>query len=95
MRKRIKLTEGDVQKMIRHAVTESVRKMISEAENGGWVVETNEAMDAYELACDRLGKETVDDAIVRSLGTEQLAESLAYIFRMYDFREWGERFGDE
>ena len=72
-------------------IRESVKAAINEAENGGWVVETDEAEEAYEFACDRMGKETVDSAIVRSLGANQLAECLAYIFRMYDFEEWNNR----
>ena len=84
----IKLTEADLHKMIR----ESVKKIISEAENGGWVVDTTEAQEAYELAVRELGEETINSAIVRSLGDETLAQCLAYIFRQYDFRQWQSRY---
>lgn len=84
----IKLTEADLHKMIR----ESVNKILTEAENGGWVVDTTEAQEAYELAVRELGEETINSAIVRSLGDETLAQCLAYIFRQYDFRQWQSRY---
>ena len=64
--------------------------MLKEAENGGWVVDSTEARDAYALAARGMGKGTIYSAIIRSLSDEQLAQCLAYIFRMYDFREWEE-----
>ena len=64
------------------------KPMLKEAENGGWVVDATEARNAYELAAREMGKDTIDSAIIRSLTDEQLAQCLAYIFRMYDFREW-------
>jgi hypothetical protein len=67
-----------------------VRESLLEAENGGWVVDDSEAMEAYALAEEKLGKEEIDTAIIRAMSTHQLAEILAYIFRMYDFREWDE-----
>ena len=73
---------------LRHIIQEAIRRSLSEAESYGWVVETDEAQEAYDFACDRLGKEVVDGAIVRSLGDRQLSECLAYVFRMYDFDEW-------
>lgn len=76
----------------RHNVT---RKPITAAESYGWVVEESEAWEAYEFACDYLGKETVDAEIIQGLSTDELAESLAYMFRMYDFREWYNRNGED
>lgn len=67
-----------------------IRQTINEAVNGGWKVETGEAQEAYNLAVNILGKETIDDAIIRAMGDTQLAEILAYVFRMYDFTEWKE-----
>lgn len=86
MKKTIKLTESDLRRM----VMETVKNTLSEAENHGWVVEDGDAQKAYNFACQQLGKETVDDAIIRCLGNERLAAILAYVFRMYDFREWEE-----
>lgn len=80
MKKVIKLTEANLTNMIREAVVEAV--------NGGWVVDDNEAREAYEFAANTLGKETIDSAIIRAIPDNTLAEILAYIFRMYDFREW-------
>lgn len=82
MKKVIKLTEANLTNMIREAVVEAV--------NGGWVVDDNEARKAYEFAANTLGKETIDTAIIRAMPDNTLAEILAYIFRMYDFREWEE-----
>lgn len=76
-------------------IKESVNKVLSEAVNGGWTVETSEAQEAYELAIEHLGQDQVNEAIVRSLSDKVLAESLAYIFRMYDFREWESRYENE
>jgi hypothetical protein len=64
------------------------RRSLREAESYGWVVEDWDGHEAYEFACDRLGKEYVDDAIVDTLAEEEIASSLAYLFRMWDFREW-------
>ena len=81
--------EGD--RLINLHCSKNRRKpMLKEAENGGWVVDSTEARDAYELAVREMGKDTIDSAIIRSLSDEQLSQCLAYIFRMYDFREWEE-----
>lgn len=87
MKRKIKLTESKLKDII----NESVKRVVTEAENGGWVVDSSEAQEAYDMAVEYMGKETIDDAIIRCLTSDQLAECLAYIFRMYDFREWSER----
>ena len=84
----ITLTESE----LRDLVSESIKNIIEEAESGGWVVDSSEAQDAYDLAVREMGEETINSAIVRSLGDEVLAQCLAYIFRQYDFREWQSRF---
>jgi hypothetical protein len=66
-------------------------KMLQEAESYGWVVESYEAYEAYNMACDYFGKEYVNDQIVDTLSDDELAASLAYLFRMWDFRQWDER----
>ena len=78
-------------KRLHRIVKESVDKVVNEAENGGWIVDSNEVQDAYDMAVKHMGKETIDAAVVRCLGDEQLAQCLAYVFRMYDFREWSNR----
>ena len=80
MKKITRLTERDL------------NRIIKEAENGGWVVDSSEAQEAYDLAAQEMGEETINSAIVRCLGDEALAQCLAYIFRQYDFREWQSRF---
>ena len=82
MRRQIRLTENDLHRIVN----------INEAENGGWIVDTSEAQEAYDMAVDEMGEETVNAAIVSSLGDDVLAQALAYVFRMYDFRQWKSRF---
>ena len=79
------------EKYLKNLISESVKRALKEAENGGWVVENNEVEEALNMAIEHFGKEYVYDAIVRTLSTEQIAESLAYLFRMWDFREWSNR----
>lgn len=87
MKKLIKLTEGDLHRIIES----SVAKVISEAESGGWVVDSSEAQEAYAMFAEKMGEEAANEAIVRCLGDEALSQCLAYLFRMYDFREWSDR----
>lgn len=71
------------------------RRPVKAAESYGWELDSSEAWEAYEFACDYFGKENLDDQIVSGLSTDELAEALVYIFRMNDFREWEERNGGE
>ena len=66
------------------------KRPITAAESYGWVVEDWEAWDAYEFAIDSgyWDEATLNADIVQTLGTDELASSLAYIFRMNDFRQW-------
>lgn len=82
MKKTVQITESKLRQMITEAVME--------ATNGGWSVDDSEAEEAYNFAVDKLGKETIDTAIIRAMSNHVLAEILAYVFRMYDFREWEE-----
>lgn len=68
----------------------SRRKGLNEAESYGWEVPENMVWEAYELACEKMGKDYVDDAIVNTVSTDELASSLAFLFRNWDFREWDE-----
>lgn len=79
------------EKYLKNLISESVKRALKEAENGGWVVENDEVNEAMEMAIQHFGEEYVNEAIVRTLGSEQIAESLAYLFRMWDFREWSNR----
>jgi hypothetical protein len=88
MKNIIKLTEQD----LRGIVENTVKKVLKEAENGGWVVDSSEAQEAYNLAVQEMGEETINSAIVRCLGDETLAQCLAYIFRQYDFRQWKSKY---
>lgn len=64
------------------------KRRMTEAENYGWVVDENDAWEAYELYCEYKGKDYVDSAIVDTLSVDELASSLAFLFRNDDFREW-------
>lgn len=88
MKNIIKLTEQD----LRGIVENTVKKILKEAEDGGWVVDSSEAQEAYDLAVQEMGEETINSAIVRCLGDETLAQCLAYIFRQYDFRQWKSKY---
>lgn len=79
------------EKKLRNIIKENIRQMLNEAESGGWVVETDEAEKAYELAASAWGNDELNRAIVRAMSNETLAQILAYLFRMYDFREWKNR----
>ncbi len=65
------------------------------AENYGWVVESGDVYEAYAFACDALEKENVDDAIVSCLSSDELAEILAYLFRMWDFKEYYDEYEED
>ena len=78
-------------KELHRIVKESVDRIVQEAESGGWVVDSSEAEEVYNLAVEYMGENTINKAIIRCLSSDALADCLAYIFRMYDFREWGNR----
>jgi len=88
MKNIIKLTEQD----LRGIVENTVKNILKEAESGGWVVDSSEAQEAYNLAVQEMGEETINSAIVRCLGDETLAQCLAYIFRQYDFSQWKSKY---
>lgn len=88
MKNVIKLTEQD----LRGIVENTVKKILKEAENGGWVVDSSEAQEAYNLAVQEMGEDTINSAIIRVLSDETLAQCLAYIFRQYDFRQWKSKY---
>lgn len=69
------------------------KKSVKAAESYGWVVEENEAWDAYDFAIESgwWDEAQLDSDIVHTLSVDELASSLAYIFRMNEFREWEER----
>lgn len=88
MKNIIKLTEQD----LRGIVENTVKKILKEAESGGWVVDSSEAQEAYNLAVKEMGEDTINSAIIRVLSDETLAQCLAYIFRQYDFRQWKSKY---
>lgn len=68
------------------------KRNLREGESYGWVVENDQAWDALDMFIEVYGAEYTLDALARAMGTEELANNLAYIFRMHDFREF---YGDE
>ena len=67
------------------------KKPVKAAESYGWVVESWEAQEAYDLAAEYWGVDDINQQIVDCIDQDELASCLAYIFRMNDFREWDER----
>lgn len=51
-------------------------------------VEDVDTWDKFDLMKEIFGTEELLNNISGSIGTESLAENLAFIFRQYDFREW-------
>ena len=86
MKTRMKLTENDIHRII----SETVKRVLSEAESFGWTVETDEAEKAYEFFVNEVGQEEGNQAIIRAMSNNTLAQILAYLFRMYDLRGWEE-----
>ena len=64
------------------------KRNLREGESYGWVVENDQAWDALDMFTEVYGAEYTLDALARAMGTEELANNLAYIFRMHDFREF-------
>lgn len=87
MKRTIKLNENELRRIITETLAEAV--------SYGWEVGNNEVNEAYELGCEHFGKDKLNSMIVETLSTDELAKSLAFIFRMYDFREWDERNNSE
>ena len=77
---------------IRRQITHKpLERRMREADSAGWVVNDSEARDAYEFACGYFDKDDLNQQIVDSLNSRELAASLAFLFRMNDFREWDNR----
>ena len=87
MRKKIKLTESDLHRIIKH----SVNRILKEANNEGWTIDSNEVQEAYDIVVNEVGEDYFNAAIDIFIGEDQLAEALAYIFRQYNLVGWKER----
>ena len=71
------------------------KRRIMAADSYGWVVESWEAQEAYDMALEYgWDKADLDAEIVQGLSSDELAEAMAFIFRMNDFQEWNDRNGD-
>lgn len=64
------------------------RRAIKSAESYGWVVDSSDANRALDMWIETVGEEYAYKDVVDTLSTDELAEAMAYIFRMNDFREW-------
>jgi len=72
-------------------VSESKKKRkINEAEDYGWIVETDEAQLAYQYFCEEMGIEAANEAIIRAMSDKTLSEIMVYLLRMYDMDGWEE-----
>lgn len=83
-KKLIKITESDIKSIVKN----SVKRILSEAEDNGWIVDDDNAQEALEFLYQQIGEEEANAAIVRTLGDVMLAKSLAYIFRQYNLTDW-------
>lgn len=86
-KKSVKSACGKGKKSVKASSRRS-KKSIKAAESYGWVVESWEAGEAYDLAAEYFGVEDINQQIVDCISSDELAACLAYIFRMNDFREW-------
>ena len=73
------------------AARQTAKQPVMAAESYGWVVESWEAQDAYDFACEYFGEEDLNKQIIQAIDSDELAACLAYIFRMNDFQEWYNR----
>lgn len=62
-------------------------KKVKSGESYGWVVNTEDAWDKLWLFVDAVGEKEALEALARAMGNDELSDNLAYIFRMYDFKE--------
>ena len=80
---------------------EQIAKAMSDAtleENIDWIAQQwgfaeeienlDDAWDKYETAKEIMGESELFNNLTRAAGYDELAEDLAFIFRMNDFREW-------
>lgn len=58
------------------------------------IEDLEDVQDKYETLKEIMGAESLYDEMVRAMGTDELSEDLAFIFRMNDFREW-DKYDDE
>lgn len=70
--------------------TNASRRRLNCANSYGWVVESWESGEAYDLACEYFGEEDINRQIIQAMSADELAKCLAFIFRMNDFEEWDE-----
>ena len=54
------------------------------------IEELDDAWDKYETAKEIMGESELFNNLTQAAGYDELAEDLAFIFRMNDFREWDE-----
>ena len=62
-------------------------KNVKSGESYGWYVDSSEAWDKLQLWIDTVGAEAALDDIAHAMGTDELSECLAFIFRNNDFKE--------
>lgn len=89
MKRRIRLSESDLHKVIK----ESVKRCLNEADSYGWYVDDNDPETAYDFAIENGGwnEESLNADIVGCMSKEEKAKCLAFLFRMNDFRAWKDR----
>ena len=70
-----------------HKFDKKSSKKIKSGESYGWIVNPEDAWDKLWLFVDAVGEKEALEALARAMGNSDLSDNLAYIFRMYDFKE--------
>lgn len=70
-----------------HKFDKKSSKKIKSGESYGWYVDSSDAWDKLQLWIDTVGAEAALDDIAHAMGTDELSECLAFIFRNNDFKE--------
>ena len=67
----------------------SIRSKLNKkaGESYGWIVNNEDAWDKLWLFVDAFGEKEALEALASAMGRDALSDNLAYIFRMYDFKE--------
>ena len=58
-------------------------------------IEDLDVWEQFETAKEYMGVSELLNNLSQAIGYDELSECMAYIFRMYDFREWDERNGSD
>ena len=55
-------------------------------DNYGWEVQRGKEMDAFDDAMEMFGAEEMANSLAQAIGSDELGENLAFIFRNWDYQ---------